>query len=123
MNHIRIGRPGAHSGRPCSGALPPNPADPAIVQTADVRADGAFRKAARYPMAWAGRCLWLAVRPVICAVKMALHDQVRMWECVLLTSGTVPLTAVGPLRWVRSIDGYRLEGSHVPAQDLAETGL
>jgi hypothetical protein len=53
---------------------------------------------------------------------MALHEQVRMWECVLFTSGVAPLTAVGPLRWVRSLDGYRLEGSHVPAQDPAETG-
>ena len=122
MNRIHIGRQSADSGRPCSGALSPNPSDPAIVRTAGVRADGAFRKAARYTMARTGRCLWLAVRPVICAVRMALHEQVRMWECVLLTSGTVPLTAVGPLRWVRSIDGYRLEGSHVPAQDPAETG-
>ena len=45
-----------------------------------------------------------------------------MWECVLLTSGAAPLTAAGPLRWVRSLDGYRLDGSHVPAQDPAETG-
>ena len=122
MNRIRIGRPGASSGRPRSGALLPNPPEPAIGQAAGVRTDRAVRKAARCTMAWAGRCLWLAVRPVISAVRMALHEQVRMWECVLLTSGTVPLTAVGPLRWVRSIDGYRLEGSHVPAQHPAETG-
>jgi hypothetical protein len=122
MNRIHIGRPGARSGRPCSGALSPNPPDPASAQAAGVRADHAFRTAARYTMAWAGRCLWLAVRPVISAARMALHEQVRMWECVLLTSGTVPLSAVGPLRWVRSIDGYRLEGSHLQAQDPAETG-
>ena len=71
-------------------------------------------------MAWAGRCLRLALRTVILAVRMALHERVRMWECVLATSGAVPLTAVGPLRWVRSIDGYRLEGSHLPAQHPAE---
>lgn len=122
MNHIRIGRPGARSGRPCSGALSPNPPDPAIVRSAGVPADRAFSKAARCTMAWAGRCLWLAARPVICAVRMAHHEQVRMWECVLLTSGTVPLTAVGPLRWVRSIGGYRLEGSHLPPPDPAGTG-
>jgi hypothetical protein len=121
MNRIRIGRPGASSGRPCSGALSPNPSDSGIARTAD-RADRAFPKAARYTMAWAGRCLRPAVRPVICAVSMALRERVRMWECVLLTGGTVPLTAVGPLRWVRSIDGYRLEGSHLPAQDPAEAG-
>jgi hypothetical protein len=36
---------------------------------------------------WAGKCLWRAVRTVIQAVKMANHEQVHMWECVLLTSG------------------------------------
>ena len=73
-------------------------------------------------MAWAGRRLWLAVQTVIRVVGMAHDEQVRMWECILLTSGAAPLTAAGPLRWVRSLDGYRLEGSHVPAQDAAETG-
>ncbi len=61
-------------------------------------------------MTWAGRRLWLAVRMVIRAVRLAHDEQVRMWECVLLTSGAVPLTAAGPLRWVRSLDGYRLAG-------------
>jgi hypothetical protein len=42
--------------------------------------------------------------------------------CLLLTSGAAPLTAAGPLRWVRSLDGDRLAGSHLPAQDAAETG-
>ena len=69
-----------------------------------------------------GRGLRLAVRTVIRAVAMAHHEQVRMWECVLETSGVAPLTAAGPLRWVRSLDGYRLDGSHLPAQDPAETG-
>jgi hypothetical protein len=73
-------------------------------------------------MAWARRCLWLAVRTVIRAAAMAHHEQVRMWECILQTSGAAPLTAAGPLRWVRSLDGYRLEGSQAPAQDAAGTG-
>jgi hypothetical protein len=73
-------------------------------------------------MAWAGRCLWRVVRTVIRAVAMAHHEQVRMWECVLQTSGTAPLSAAGPLRWVRSLDGYRLDGSHLQARDPAETG-
>jgi hypothetical protein len=73
-------------------------------------------------MAWAGRHLWLAVRMVIRAVRMAHHEQVRMWECVLLTSGTAPLTAAGPLRWVPSLGGDRLAGSHLPARDPSETG-
>ena len=45
-----------------------------------------------------------------------------MWECILLTSGAAPLTAAGPLRWVPSLDGYRLIGSHLPARDTSETG-
>lgn len=122
MNRIRIGRPAAHSGRPRPGAPSPGPPDPDIVRTAGARPDCAFRKAARDMMARVGRRLWLAGRAVIRAVQMAHHEQVRMWECVLQTSGVAPLTAAGPLRWVRSLDGYRLEGSHVPAQDAAETG-
>jgi hypothetical protein len=72
-------------------------------------------------MAWAGRRLWLAARTVIRAVTMAQHEQVRMWECVLLTSGAAPLTAAGPLRWVPSLGGYRLAGSHLPAPDSSQT--
>jgi len=73
--------------------------------------------------AWAGRRLRLAVRTVIRAVRMANDQQVSMWECVLLTSGVVPLTAAGPLRWVPSLDGHRLVGSHLPAQDPCEPGV
>jgi hypothetical protein len=86
------------------------------------RANRAFRKGRRDMMAWADRCLWLAVRTVIRAVRMAHDEQVRMWECILLTSGAAPLTAAGPLRWIRSLDGHRLAGSHLPAQDPSETG-
>ena len=82
----------------------------------------AFRKVARELTAWAGRRLWLAVRTVIRAVKMAHHEQASMWECILLTSGAAPLTAAGPLRWVRSLGGDRLIGSHLPAQDMTEPG-
>ena len=97
MNHIRIERPGARSRRLRSGALSPD------------------------LMAWVGRRLWLAVRTVTRAVRLAHHEQVYMWECVLLTSGTAPLSAAGPLRWVPSLDGHRLIGSHLPAQDTSET--
>ena len=115
MNPIRIGRPKAQP-------LSPDPPDPHIGRPAGARADRAFRAGARDLMAWAGRRLWLAARTVIRAVRMAHHEQVRMWECILLTSGAAPLTAAGPLRWVRSLDGYRLDGSHLPTQDPAETG-
>jgi hypothetical protein len=71
---------------------------------------------------WARRRSWLAVRMVIRPVRMAHDQQVRMWECILQTSGAAPLTAAGPLRWVPSLDGYRLAGSHLPAQDPSETG-
>ena len=121
MNRIRIRRPEARSGRSRPGALPPGPPDPGIVRATSARADRAARNGARDMMARAGRSLWMVVRTVIRAAGMAHHEQVRMWECILETSGTAPLTAVGPLRWVRSLDGYRLAGSHLPAQDPAET--
>ena len=122
MNPIRIGRPGARSERPCPGALSPGPPDPDIIRATGARPGRAFRKAARDMMAWAGGRLWLVVRTAIRAVAIAHHEQVRMWECILETSGTAPLTAARPLRWVRSLDGYQLDGSHVPAPDPAGTG-
>ena len=122
MNRIRIGRPRARSERPRPGALSPDPPDPDIARATGARAGRAFRNGARDMIAWAGRRLWRAVRTVIRAVKMAHHEQVRMWECVLLTSGAAPLTAAGPLRWVPSLGGDRLAGSHLPAQDPSETG-
>jgi len=120
MNRIRIGRPGGRSEHWWPGALSPGRPDPGH----RVRATGvrAVRNGAWDMMAWAGRRLWLAVRMVIRAVRLAHDEQVRMWECVLLTSGAAPLSAAGPLRWVRSLEGYRLVGSHVPALDPAETG-
>ena len=115
MNRIRIGRPRA-------GALSPDPRDPGHRPGQGARADSALRKGARDMMAWAGRRLWLAAWTVIRAVRMAHDEQVRMWECVLETSGAAPLSAAGPLRWVRSVEGCRLVGSHVPAQEPSETG-
>jgi hypothetical protein len=118
MNRIRIGRPGARSERKWPGALSPGPPDPGIVRAAG----GAVRNGARDMMAWTGRRLWAAVRTMIRAVRLAHNEQVRMWECVLETGGAAPLSAAGPLRWVRSVEGYRLVGSHVPAQEQCETG-
>jgi len=122
MNRIRIGWPGARSERRWPGALCPGPPDPDVVRAARARADRAFGKAARDVIARVGRRLRPAARTVIRAVRMAHDEQVRMWECVLLTSGAAPLTAAGPLRWVPSLDGYRLAGSHLPAQDPSQTG-
>ena len=122
MNRIRIGWLGARSERRWPGALPPGLPDPDTARATGARADRAFGKAARGVIAWAGRRLWPTVRTVIRTVRMAHHEQVRMWECVLLTSGAAPLTAAGPLRWVPSLDGYRLAGSHLPAPDPSQTG-
>ena len=122
MNRIRIGRPGARSEHRWPGALSPGPPDPGIVRATAARTGRAVRNGARDMMAWAGRRLWAAVRTVIRAVRLAHNEQVRMWECVLETSGAAPLSAAGPLRWVRSVEGYRLVGSHVPAQEPSETG-
>ena len=121
MNRIRIGRPGARSEHRWPGALSPGRPDPGIVRAIGARAGRAVRDGARDMMAWIGRRLWLAVRTVIRAIQMAHHEQVYAWECILLTSGAAPLTAAGPLRWVRSLDGYRLAGRHLPVQDPAET--
>ena len=98
MNRIRIGRPKAR-------ALSPDPQDPDIVRAKGARADRAFRNGARDMMAWAGGRLWLAAWTMIRAVRMAHHEQVYMWECILLISGAAPLTAAGPLRWVRVAAG------------------
>ena len=128
MNRIRIGRPRARSEHRWLGAPSPGPPDPGIVRATGARTGRtgrtgrAVRTGARDMMALAGRRLWPAVRTVIRAVRLAYDEQVRMWECVLETSGAAPLSAAGPLRSVRSLDGYRLVGSHMSAQDPAETG-
>ncbi len=72
-------------------------------------------------MAWIGRRLRLAGRTVIRAARIANHEQVAMWECVLLTSRTGPAMATGPLHWVPSLGGDRLVGSYLPAWDQSET--
>jgi hypothetical protein len=79
------------------------------------------RERHREMMAWVGRRVRLAVRTVIRMVRMASNEQVCMWECLLVISGVAPLTAAGPLRWVPSLEGYRLVGSHLPPQDPSET--
>ena len=121
MNRIRIGRPRARSERPWPGHSRRTGQTRTSPGPKRSRGPRVLEKP-RDMMAWAGRCLWLAVRTVIRAVTMAHHEQVRMWECLLLISGAAPLTAADPLRWVPSLNGYRLAGSHLPAQDPSETG-
>jgi len=74
-------------------------------------------------IAWVGRRLWRAVQTVTRAVKQAQDEQVYMWESVLRANRAVPQTATGPLRWTNSLDGYRLIGSHLPAQDHSKPDL
>ena len=121
MNRIHIGRPRGRSEHRWPGALSPGRPDPRIAWATGARTGRTVRNGARDIMTWAGRRLWAAVRAVIGAARLAHDEQVRMWECVLLTSGAAPLTAAGPLRWVSSLSGYRLAGSHLPAQDPSET--
>jgi hypothetical protein len=73
-------------------------------------------------MAWIGMRVRPAVRTVIRAVRRANDEQVYMWECLVLTSRAVPAMATGALRWVPSLDGYRLAGSYLPGLDPSETG-
>jgi hypothetical protein len=68
-------------------------------------------------MAWADRGVRVALRTVLRAVRKANHEQVAMWESLLLVSRAAPATTAGPLRWVPSLDGYRLVGSYLSAED------
>jgi hypothetical protein len=73
-------------------------------------------------IAWVGRRVWRAARTVIREAKKAHDEQVSTWESILSANRAAPQTATGPLRWVNSLDGYRLVGGHLPAQDQRETG-
>lgn len=69
-----------------------------------------------------GRSVWLAVRTVARGLGKANDEQVRMWECLLLSSRAAPATETGRLRWVPSLDGHRLAGSYLAIQDPSGTG-
>jgi hypothetical protein len=73
-------------------------------------------------IAWVGRRVRRAVQKVIRAAKDAHDEQVYAWECILRANRAAPQSAIGPMRWVNSLDGYRLVGSHLPAQDQSQTG-
>jgi hypothetical protein len=73
-------------------------------------------------ISWVGGHVWPPVRKVIRAVRTANDEQVAMWESFLLSSRAVPPKATGPMRWVPSLDGYRLVGSYLPTRDPSETG-
>jgi len=96
-------------------ALSPDRRGPDIVRVKAL-ARSALQTGAQEMMAWADRRLWMAARMVIHAGRMANEGQLRMWECLLLTSRAVPATATGPMRWVPSMYGDRLAGSYLPVK-------
>ena len=58
-----------------------------------------------------------AVRTVRRAARILrdLHrEQVHTWEIIWQASRAVPAARTGPLRWVLTLDGYQLTGSHLP---------
>ena len=122
MKHIRMGRRRAPTERPWPGGTLAGSVRPGHRPGQYARADRTFRKGGREVITWVGRCPWPAVRTLTRAAAIAHHEQVHMWECVLLTSGAAPLTAAGPLRWVPSLAGHRLAGSYLPAKNPSETG-
>ena len=58
--------------------------------------------------------LWRAAYRAIRALGRLHADQVHAWE-VWAQADRAAVPAEGPLRWVLTLDGRRLAGSHVPA--------
>jgi len=74
---------------------------------------------ARTPPATIGATLWRAVRRAASALRHVHCEQTLMWELWCQANrATVPST--GPLRWVLTLDGHRLAGSHLPAPHHAD---
>jgi hypothetical protein len=69
-----------------------------------------------------GMGAWQAVRCAARAIRVAHNEQVYMWECMWRSSTVAPPTATGPLCWVPSLDGYRLDGSHLAGPDRGRNG-
>ena len=58
--------------------------------------------------------LWRAAYRAIRALGRLHADQVHAWE-VWARANRAAVPAEDPLRWVLTLDGRRLAGSHVPA--------
>ena len=58
--------------------------------------------------------LWRAVCRAVQALGRLHGEQVQAWE-VWAQADRAAVPAEGPLRWVLTLDGRRLAGSHVPA--------
>ena len=68
----------------------------------------------RTPPATIGATSRRAVHRAAASLSRVHREQTLMWELWWQASrATVPGT--GPLRWVLTLDGHRLAGSHLPA--------
>ena len=65
--------------------------------------------------------VWRAVLRAAAALRHIHREQALLWELRWQASRT-SAPSTGPLRWVLTLDGHRLAGSHVPAAHHASTG-
>jgi hypothetical protein len=65
--------------------------------------------------------MWRAARRAVAALRAAHHEQTRMWEAWWQSSRAAAPQA-GPLTWVRTLDGPRLAGTHLPVPGDAADG-
>jgi hypothetical protein len=73
----------------------------------------------RTPPATIGATLRQAVHRAAAGLRHIHREQTLMWELWWQANrATVPST--GPLRWVLTLDGHRLAGSHLPAPHHAD---
>ncbi len=77
------------------------------------------QRTSRTPPATIGATLWPAVRSAAAALRHLHREQTLIWELWWQANrATVP--SAGPLRWVLTLDGHRLAGSHLPAPHHAD---
>ena len=64
---------------------------------------------------------WRPVRHAAVALRRIHREQALMWE-LWWQANRASAPTTGPLRWVLTLDGHRLAGSHVPAARYAGAG-
>ena len=65
--------------------------------------------------------LWRAVCRAARALGCLHAEHVQAWE-VWAQANRAAVPAEGPLRWVRTLDGRRLAGRHLPVSSGLQTG-
>jgi hypothetical protein len=65
--------------------------------------------------------LWRAVRRVGSAMVHMHDEQLSAWEA-WCQANRAAVPEEGPLTWVRTLDGYRLAGRHLPVGSGTRTG-